>query len=88
MLRANARRLAQMSLYRIPDDSEVMWSEVRAYVACVAQETTVDRGEPCFGDFAAFGFDRIELGTIPELPRAEVSRNTANPMLHVIPAQT
>ena len=54
MLRANACRLAQISLYRIPDDSEVMWSQVRADVARVFQEATVDCGEPVFGDFTAF----------------------------------
>ena len=86
VLGAQACRLAQSGLSRIPNNREILRSEIRAGIRRFPHDPPVERCKSRLRDFAPFRLCRIEFRSIPELPGAQVLGHASNPLLDIFPA--
>ncbi len=83
MLGAKARHFAQTGLSRIPNNLEILWSEIRAGIRRFPHYPAVERCESGLRDLAPFRLCRVELRSKPELPGAKMLGGAANSLLNV-----
>jgi hypothetical protein len=86
MLGAKSRRPAQAGLSRIPNNLEVLWSEISRGIRRFPHDSAIKRRKTRFRDFAPFRLCRIEFRSIPELLGAQVLGHAWNALLNIFPA--